>query len=46
MANGHFEKEPFIFEALDQVRQQGGFEGKEALAFSRWSLLQEPWLRG
>ncbi|GGZ59665.1 creatininase [Streptomyces inusitatus] len=45
VVNGHFENEPFIFEALDQVRQQGGFEGKEVLAFSWWSLVQESWLR-
>ncbi|MFJ2441490.1 creatininase family protein [Streptomyces sp. NPDC087658] len=45
VVNGHFENEPFIFEALDQVRQQGALDGKEVLAFSWWSLVQESWLR-
>ncbi|MEK8170507.1 creatininase family protein [Streptomyces sp. M19] len=45
VVNGHFENEPFIFEALDQVRQSGALDDKEVLAFSWWSLVQESWLR-
>ncbi|MFJ5030054.1 creatininase family protein [Streptomyces sp. NPDC088560] len=44
VVNGHYENEPFIFEALDQVRQQGLAEDKEVFAFSWWSLVQESWL--
>ncbi|MFD0382237.1 creatininase family protein [Streptomyces stramineus] len=45
VVNGHFENEPFIFEALDQVCRDGAFDDKEVLAFSWWSLVQESWLR-
>ncbi|MEY9841037.1 creatininase family protein [Streptacidiphilus sp. EB103A] len=44
VVNGHYENEPFIFEALDQVRQEGLAEEKEIFAFSWWSLVQESWL--
>ncbi|WP_241999506.1 creatininase family protein [Streptomyces klenkii] len=44
VVNGHYENEPFVFEALDQLRQEGAAEGKEIFAFSWWSLVQEPWL--
>ncbi|MEU3622994.1 amidohydrolase [Amycolatopsis coloradensis] len=44
VVNGHFENEPFLFEALDQVRQQGFIGDREVFAFSWWSLVQESWL--
>ncbi|MGW0650379.1 creatininase family protein [Streptomyces umbrinus] len=43
VVNGHFENEPYIFEALDQVRQEGLLADKEVFAFSWWSLVQESW---
>ncbi|MFJ2443174.1 MULTISPECIES: creatininase family protein [unclassified Streptomyces] len=45
VVNGHFENEPFIFEALDALRQEGQAEGKEIIAFSWWSLVEDSWLR-
>ncbi|GGX88048.1 creatininase family protein [Streptomyces hiroshimensis] len=44
VVNGHYENEPFIFEALEQVRQEGLVEEQEIFAFSWWSLVQESWL--
>ncbi|MFI1359646.1 creatininase family protein [Streptomyces sp. NPDC020898] len=43
VVNGHYENEPFLFEALDQVRQQGLLDGKEVFAFSWWSLVRDTW---
>ncbi|MFD6800755.1 creatininase family protein [Streptomyces cyaneofuscatus] len=45
VVNGHFENEPFLFEALDQVRQSEALGERQVLAFSWWSLVQESWLR-
>ncbi|MFD7334444.1 creatininase family protein [Streptomyces violascens] len=44
IVNGHFENEPFLFEALDQVRARGLLDGREVYAFSWWSLVQESWI--
>ncbi|PSJ26808.1 amidohydrolase [Streptosporangium nondiastaticum] len=44
VVNGHYENEPFVFEALDQLRQDGAADGKEIFAFSWWSVVQESWL--
>lgn len=44
IVNGHFENEPFLFEALDQVRGRGLLDGREVYAFSWWSLVQESWI--
>ncbi|AHH98915.1 creatininase [Kutzneria viridogrisea] len=44
VVNGHFENEPFLFEALDQVRQEGLIGDREVFAFSWWSLVQDSWL--
>ncbi|GGU58363.1 creatininase family protein [Streptomyces daghestanicus] len=41
VVNGHYENEPFLFEALDQVREQGLLDGKEVFAFSWWSLVRD-----
>ncbi|ARQ68681.1 creatininase family protein [Streptomyces marincola] len=43
IVNGHYENEPFLFEALDQVRRLGLLDGKEVFAFSWWSLVRETW---
>ncbi|MDT0434468.1 MULTISPECIES: creatininase family protein [Streptomyces] len=43
VVNGHYENEPFLFEALDQVREQGLFDGAEVFAFSWWSLVRDTW---
>ena len=43
IVNGHYENEPFLFEALDQVRQQGLLEDTEVFAFSWWSLVRDTW---
>ncbi|MFJ3198511.1 creatininase family protein [Streptomyces griseoviridis] len=43
VVNGHYENEPFLFEALDQVREQGLFDGTEVFAFSWWSLARDTW---
>lgn len=43
VVNGHYENEPFLFEALDQVRQQGLLDDKEVFAFSWWSLVSDTW---
>ncbi|GAA2230859.1 creatininase [Streptomyces amakusaensis] len=45
VVNGHFENEPFIFEALDGLCRHGSAEGKEIIAFSWWSLVEDSWLR-
>ncbi|MER6016185.1 creatininase family protein [Streptomyces bluensis] len=41
VVNGHYENEPFLFEALDQVREQGLLDGREVFAFSWWSLVRD-----
>jgi creatinine amidohydrolase len=41
VVNGHYENEPFLFEALDQVREQGLLDGTEVFAFSWWSLVRD-----
>ncbi|MCX4762371.1 creatininase family protein [Streptomyces sp. NBC_01275] len=43
VVNGHYENEPFLFEALDQVREHGKLDGTEVFAFSWWSLVQDTW---
>ncbi|MBV2155322.1 creatininase family protein [Kitasatospora sp. SUK 42] len=43
VVNGHYENEPFLFEALDQVREQGLLDGTEVFAFSWWSLVRDTW---
>ncbi|MCQ8836408.1 creatininase family protein [Streptomyces malaysiensis] len=45
VVNGHFENEPFIFEAFDSLCQEGTAAGKEIIAFSWWSLVEDSWLR-
>ncbi|WDZ85072.1 creatininase family protein [Micromonospora cathayae] len=44
LLNGHFENEALIFEAVDDVRQRGLLDGREAIAFSWWSLVTDAWL--
>ncbi|MFI7240310.1 creatininase family protein [Streptomyces cyaneofuscatus] len=41
VVNGHYENEPFIFEALEQVREQGLLDSTEVFAFSWWSLVRD-----
>ncbi|MBO1415155.1 creatininase family protein [Streptomyces sp. FH025] len=43
VVNGHYENEPFLFEALDQVREQGLLDSTEVFAFSWWSLVRDTW---
>ncbi|MCS0603618.1 creatininase family protein [Streptomyces sp. LP11] len=43
VVNGHYENEPFLFEALDQVRGQGLLDSTEVFAFSWWSLVRDTW---
>lgn len=43
VVNGHYENEPFLFEALDQVREQRLLDGTEVFAFSWWSLVRDTW---
>ncbi|MFF8633780.1 creatininase family protein [Streptomyces pilosus] len=43
VVNGHYENEPFLFEALDQVRERGLLDGMEVFAFSWWSLVRDTW---
>lgn len=38
--NGHYENEPFIFEALDQCRENGTLNAK-VIAFSWWSFVSD-----
>ncbi|MDT3396834.1 creatininase family protein [Streptomyces sp. B1866] len=45
VVNGHYKNEPFVFEALDDLRERGLAEGKEIVAFSWWSLVEDSWLR-
>ncbi|MFF9118722.1 creatininase family protein [Streptomyces massasporeus] len=43
VVNGHYENEPFLFEAMDQVRERGLLKGIEVFAFSWWSLVRDTW---
>ena len=43
--NGHFENEGLLFEALDQLCQDGPLADREVLSFSWWSLVDEEWIR-
>ncbi|MEU3411754.1 creatininase family protein [Streptomyces sp. NPDC006658] len=43
VVNGHYENEPFLFEALDQVRERGLLDSTEVFAFSWWSLVRDTW---
>lgn len=43
VVNGHYENEPFLFEALDQVREQGLLADTQVVAFSWWSLVRDGW---
>lgn len=44
VVNGHYENEPFLFEALDEVGRRPVAEGKEFIALSWWSLVDTEWL--
>ncbi|MEV6673080.1 creatininase family protein [Streptomyces sp. NPDC051162] len=44
VVNGHFENEPFLFEALDEVSGRPAAAGKEFIALSWWSLVDMDWL--
>jgi len=44
VVNGHYENEPFLFEAIDQVREQGLLDHTEVFAFSWWSLVRDTWI--
>lgn len=44
ISNGHYENESFIFEALDELRDQGVLNGRDLIAFSWWSLVQDDWI--
>ncbi|MEU7476675.1 creatininase family protein [Lentzea sp. NPDC042327] len=44
VVNGHFENEPFVFEALDDVARRPAAHGKEFMALSWWSLVDDSWL--
>ncbi|MER7987780.1 creatininase family protein [Streptomyces noursei] len=46
VVNGHFENEPFLFEALDEVGRRPVAAGKEFIALSWWSLVDTDWLAG
>ncbi|MFD7102716.1 creatininase family protein [Streptomyces celluloflavus] len=46
VVNGHFENEPFLFEALDEVGRRPVAAGKEFIALSWWSLVDTEWLAG
>lgn len=43
--NGHFENEPFIFEALEQARMEGYMEETKALALSWWSVISDEFIQ-
>ncbi|MFJ3494314.1 creatininase family protein [Streptomyces sp. NPDC086091] len=43
VVNGHYENEPFLFEAIDQVRERGLLDDTEVFAFSWWSLVRDTW---
>ncbi|MEW1654126.1 creatininase family protein [Streptomyces sp. NPDC093707] len=44
VVNGHFENEPFVFEALDEVGRRPVASRKEFIALSWWSLVDTDWL--
>ncbi|KUL36302.1 amidohydrolase [Streptomyces sp. NRRL F-4489] len=44
IVNGHYENEPFLFEALDEVGRRPVAAGKEFIALSWWSLVDPDWL--
>lgn len=44
--NGHFENEPFIFEAIDQLRVEGYFnQNFRLMALSWWSVVSDQFMR-
>jgi len=43
--NGHYENEPFVFEALELCRREGQLEGARVVALSWWSLVSDQLLR-
>ncbi|MGI5500340.1 creatininase family protein [Lentzea sp. CA-135723] len=45
IVNGHFENEPFVFEALDQIACERAGHEPELIALSWWSLVDDGWLR-
>lgn len=42
--NGHYENEPFIFEALDEMNNRTYFLNKTVLAFSWWNMVKTSWI--
>ena len=45
LLNGHFENEPFLFEALDTLSEGAVLKGIDVVAFSWWSVVEEAWVR-
>lgn len=44
VVNGHYENEPFLFEAIDACRESGQLGSTKVTAFSWWSLVTNAWL--
>jgi creatinine amidohydrolase len=44
VVNGHYENEPFLFEALEVCRESGVLDGVEVIALSWWSAVSQGFL--
>ncbi|MDR6819954.1 creatinine amidohydrolase [Neorhizobium sp. 2083] len=44
IVGGHFENEPFVFEAVDMARHERSLGGMSVTAFSWWSLVTQNWI--
>ncbi len=42
--NGHYENEPFIFEAMEVCREAGRFDSIEIISLSWWSIVSQDFL--
>jgi creatinine amidohydrolase len=45
VVNGHYENEPFLFEAIEVCREAGQLDGVEVIALSWWSVVSDEVLR-
>lgn len=45
ITNGHYENEPFIFEAIEQCRVDGFMNDVKVIALSWWSVISETFIR-
>ena len=44
VVNGHYENEPFIFEAIEQVRMEGLMNDTKVIALSWWSIISDAFI--